>query len=113
MGTRPFVDTLRDVEFGCLLEELADVQKEVVDAVMETNKAGEITIKLSYKPEGQGQLTDAADIKHKAPKLPRGKSLFFVTPERNLTRQDPRQIEIGGLREVKEAEKPLREVTNG
>lgn len=100
MAIRPFVDTLRDVEFGTLLEELAEVQNQVVDAVMETNKAGEITIKLSYKPEGAGQLTIAADIKHKTPKLPRGKSLFFVTPDRNLTRQDPRQAELEGLRTV-------------
>ena len=114
MATRPFVDTLRDIEFGTLLEELAVVQKDVIDAVMEPNKGGEITIKLAYKPEGQGQLTIAADIKHKAPKLPRGKSLFFVTPERNLSRQNPRQQELDGLRQVNtDNDKPLREVTNG
>jgi hypothetical protein len=114
MATRPFVDTLREIEFGTLLDELADVQKEVIAAVMETNKSGEIVIKLSYKPEGQGQLTIAADIKQKAPKLPRGKSLFFVTPERNLSRQNPRQQELEGLRTVSnDNEKPLREVNNG
>lgn len=114
MATRPFVDTLREIEFGTLLDELAVVQKEVVDAVMETNKGGEITIKLTYKPEGQGQITIGADIKQKAPKLARGKSLFFVTPERNLSRQNPRQQELEGLRSV-EADngKPLREVNNG
>lgn len=113
MATRPFVDTLRDIEFGTLLEQLAEEQKDVVDAVMETGKKGEITVKLTYTPEGQGQITIAADLKAKKPQLPRGKSLFFVTPERNLSRQDPRQQELEGLRSVKEDTTETRTVTHG
>ena len=113
MGTRPFVDTLREIEFGHLLDELADAQQQVVDAVMETGKKGQITITLNYNPEGQGQITIASDLKKKVPQLPRGKSLFFVTPERNLTRQDPRQIEITGLRKVEDTNTEARSVNNG
>lgn len=38
MKTRPFVDTLRDVEFGGLLDELSDIQREVVAAVLQQVK---------------------------------------------------------------------------
>lgn len=113
MGTRPFIDTMREIEYGHLLDELADVQKTVVDAVMETGKKGQITIVLNYTPEGQGQITIATDLKSKIPALPRGKSLFFVTPERNLSRQDPRQMEIDGLRKVADNSAETRKVNNG
>lgn len=113
MSVRPFIDTLRDVESGTLLEELSEIQNEVIAACQKTLKGGEITIKLSYKPEGEGQMTISADFKHKAPTMPRGKTLFFVTPERNLTRQDPRQQNLA-LRAVDSPAQAteLREVSN-
>lgn len=91
---KPFDETLKDIEFGHLSRELAEIQQEVVKAVSETNKAGEITIKLTFKPEGSGQLTIKADVKKKIPQLPRGTSLFFMTPEGNIQREDPRQQKL-------------------
>lgn len=91
MTTRPFIDTLRAIESGILLDDLADKQQEIVDAVRNTHKVGEIVIKLTYRPEGNVQLSIEADVKTKVPKLPRGKSIFFITPEANLQRDDPRQ----------------------
>ncbi len=94
MSTRPCIDTFRQIEGGILLEELADKQSEVLKAVQHTNKKGMLTITLSYTPEGQGQVSIEADIKTKAPKMSRGRSLFFVTPDANLERNDPRQAEL-------------------
>lgn len=94
MNKRPFIDTLRDVETGGLLDELTDAQHSLIDMVRLTNKPGELNIKLIYKPEGAGQMTIKADIKAKEPKLARGTSLFFLTPEGNLSRRDPRQQEL-------------------
>lgn len=113
MGKRPFIDTLRETEYGHLLDELSDVQANVVDAAIETGKKGQIIITLNYIPEGNGQITIEADLKHKAPQPPRGKTLFFVTPERNLTRHDPRQQQLEGLRSVNEDNKPVREINHG
>ena len=56
MGTRPFTDTLREIEYGKLLEDLADQQQKLVDAVLATQKKGSLTIKLDYVPEGDGQI---------------------------------------------------------
>lgn len=109
---RPFIDTLRDVEFGHLLNELSEKQNEVVTAVQSTGKAGKLVIELDYKPEGQGQLTIRSNIKTKIPTLPRGTTLFFVTPERNLTRDDPRQQKLE-LREVETTPAPLKDINHG
>lgn len=107
---RPFIDTLRDIEAGHLLDELTDAQHSLVDAIRLTGKQGELTIKLVYKPDGAGQMTIKADIKSKEPALSRGTSLFFLTPEGNLTRKDPRQQEMP-LRSVAEDQtEPLRSV---
>lgn len=94
MTTRPFIDTLRHIEGGVLLEELAEAQRDIIQAIGHTNKKGELTIKFTYTPEGHGQVSIEADIKLKAPQLARGRSLFFITPEANLERNDPRQTEL-------------------
>lgn len=104
---RPFIDTFRDLEHGHLLEELSDVQQQVVNAVSATNKPGKIVIELNYKPEGSGQLTVKATIKPKVPELARGSSLFFMSPEGNLLREDPRQAKLP-LRSV-DGDKPAAE----
>lgn len=94
MTTRPFVDTFRQIESGILIDELADKQQEIIKAVQLTNKKGALTITLSYTPEGNGQVSIEADVKTKAPKMSRGRSIFFVTPDANLERNDPRQSEL-------------------
>ena len=109
--SRPFIDTLRDIEAGGLLNELSETQHSLIDAIRLTGKGGELTIKLAYKPDGSGQMTIKADVKAKEPALSRGTSLFFLTPEGNLTRRDPRQQDLP-LRTVND-DKPevLRQVS--
>ena len=109
--SRPFIDTLRDIEAGGLLDELSETQHNLIDAIRLTGKGGELTIKLAYKPDGSGQMTIKADVKAKEPALSRGTSLFFLTPEGNLTRRDPRQQDLP-LRTVND-DKPevLRQVS--
>ena len=109
--SRPFIDTLRDIEAGGLLDELSETQHSLIDAIRLTGKGGELTIKLAYKPDGNGQMTIKADVKAKEPALSRGTSLFFLTPEGNLTRRDPRQQDLP-LRTVND-DKPevLRQVS--
>ncbi|RZI33104.1 hypothetical protein [Pseudomonas orientalis] len=109
---RPFMDTLRDIEAGGLLDELTEAQHSLIDAIRMTGKGGDLTIKLTYKPDGGGQMTVKADVRTKEPVLARGTSLFFLTPEGNITRRDPRQQEIP-LRSVEDEPGPgaLRQVS--
>ena len=46
--SRPFIDTLRDIEAGGLLDELSETQHSLIDAIRLTGKGGELTIKLAY-----------------------------------------------------------------
>lgn len=110
MSVRPFVDTLRDIDYGTLLDECATSQQELVAAVNRTGKAGEITIKLKYKPETGGQIHLEHDVVVKMPKEKKAKTIFFPTAENNLTRTDPRQGDIAGLRSVAADATPAREV---
>jgi hypothetical protein len=100
---RPFFETLRDIEAGALLDELSEHQHRLVDAIRLAGKGGELVIKLAYKPDGRGQMNIKAEVKVNEPKMSRGTSLFFLTPEGNLTRRDPRQQDLP-LRPVEDDE---------
>lgn len=114
LNIRPFMDTLREAEYGHLLSDLGELQREILHAVSETQKKGSLTITLNYIPEGHGQVSVAAtEPKAVIPKTPRGKTLFFLTPETNLSRQDPKQMEIQGLRKVSDDNQPAKVISNG
>ena len=53
------------------------------------------------------------DVKVKLPKEERGSSIMFSTPEGNLTREDPRQMQIEGLRTVDKSTGELKRVAGG
>lgn len=106
MATRPFIDTLRQIERGHFLNELATQQQELIQAIQDTRKQGELIVKLKYQPETDGQLSVEASIISKAPTKTRGRTLFFMTPEGNLDIFDPRQADISEFKEVDIA--PLR-----
>lgn len=100
MATRLFSDTLNMLRFGTLNEDLGRELAGLVIACESAGKAGTLTLKLTVKPGAAGQLEIADDIAVKKPKEVKGSSLLFSTPEGNLQRQDPRQMEIEGIRQV-------------
>ena len=75
--------------------------QQLVDAVRDTNKAGEITIKLTVTPSGwkrgtglPNQVDVEPKISTKIPKPNMGKSIFFLDDNNKLTRNDPDQEEM-------------------
>lgn len=113
MAIRPFTDVLRDMRFGETLDELSEEFNKLVQAVENTGRGGQLTLQIKLKPSAAGavELTDL--VKVSLPPPQKGTSLFFATPEGNLVRNDPRQTEIPGLKEVQANSKPLKEVGNG
>lgn len=106
---RPFMDTLRDLEHGELLEQLGIDQRKVLEAVKKTNCKGSLTLKLSYKPVAEGQITLTGEISTSLPKQSRAQTLFFITDEDNLSRDNPRQHKLP-LRDAATPEKtPIKE----
>lgn len=108
---RAFADVVRELSSGQVYDDLTTKLGEVVTAVLETRKAGELGIKLSIKPNGDGSVRVIADVKQKVPEPPRGETLFFATSSGSLVRNDPRQTELQ-LREIAAETKPLKEAVN-
>lgn len=87
-----------------LAEDARDQLNDLVHACTETGKAGEFVLKIKIKPIGgkAGQIELETDVKTKTPQPTRGKTLLFATKDNNLSRQDPRQQTLDGVRTVSE-----------
>lgn len=99
-GPKPFPDTLNSMRYGTLVDDLTKAMTELTAKCADTGRAGELTLKLVLKPGKGGQIEVFDEIKVKTPKEEKGSSIFFATPDGNLTRDDPKQLSIEGLRSV-------------
>lgn len=109
-GPRPFTDTVVALRFGTLNDDLTTELNKLVATVTSTGKVGELKLTLKLKPGKGGQIEVFDDIVVKAPKEERGSSIMFATPENNLTREDPRQMSLQGLKSVDMETGELRRV---
>lgn len=111
MAQRPFTDTLVSLRFGTLNDDLTEALNTLVHVCSSTGRSGELTLKLKLKPGKGGQIEIADDVIVKSPKEEKGTSIMFATPDGNLTREDPRQLQLEGLRTVDKETGELRRVT--
>lgn len=83
-------------------EEATEALNDLVHATTETGKTGELVLKIKMKPIGgkAGQMELDTEVKTKLPSPTRGKTILFTTPDNNLSRQDPRQQSLEGVRDV-------------
>jgi hypothetical protein len=107
-GPKPFNDTLVQLRFGELHEELTDAMNELVSTVDKTQKGGKLVLTLTLKPGKGGQIELVDDLKVTLPKQEKGSSIMFATPEGNLQREDPRQRSFEGIRSVDQEIKERR-----
>lgn len=110
MENRTFSSTVDSLRFGTLGDELTDKLRDLVATCATTGRAGAITLTLQLKPGKGGQIEVFDEIKVKAPKEEKGSTLMFATPENNLSREDPRQLPLEGLRTVDKATGEIRHV---
>lgn len=95
--TRPFADVLRDLNRGRTHTEASMAMQDLVAAVLDTGKAGTLTIKLKVESaKSHNMVTIADDVTVKKPQA-RAASIFFVDDEMNIRRDDPRQDTLPGL----------------
>lgn len=112
MAIRPFTDLLVTLRYGELLEELSQALNDLTNACAETGSKGALTLTLKLRPSKGGAIEISDEVKVKKPSFERGSTLMFPTPEGNLQREDPRQLQINGLREIPAREDDeLREVS--
>lgn len=100
---RVFIDTLKDIRNGGAVNELDDELRTLVQKVRETGRKGELKLTIAIRPASKGNvdvLMIDDKIEAKAPKPEKGASIVYANADGTLSRKDPRQPELTGLREV-------------
>ena len=108
---KPFSQFLMEQRGGGMHGELSEKLREVVAAVVEHGKAGQmiLTIKVTPLKAAEGQYVVVDDVKCKTPEGDRGASLYFADEDGNLSRSNPSQPELP-LREIPADDGTAREV---
>lgn len=91
------VEVLQTVNDGGCLEELGRELRSVVAAVDSTGKPGSVTLKLTVKKRGRIQIDVVEQVSSVVPKPAVDPSMFFVTEDGSLSRQNPEQGELIGV----------------
>lgn len=93
-----------------LTEQLTVALSEMHDAALDRGgKAkSKISISIDLKLE-DGVVEASGEFKVTLPKAARGRTIFWETPEGNLSRANPKQAEL--FRDVTSAREPVRDVT--
>lgn len=93
---RPITDILREIRKGRAVDLASQRFAELIQAVDETGKPGELTITLKVKPEkgGGSQKTVIPVIKCKMPEMDIAEGVFFSDEAGDLHRSDPAQKDI-------------------
>jgi hypothetical protein len=100
---KAFVNTLKEIRNGEVLEELSTKLAGLVKAVRATGKGGSLTLKLSVSPmkrAGENTFILDDDIKVAEPQFERQGTVLYANEDNSLSRNDPRQPVLSGLRDV-------------
>jgi hypothetical protein len=89
------IEVLRSIDRGDLLLDLEQALSEVVQAIMDHGKKGEIIMKMTLTHDRETDtMKIMAEVKKKVPVKQKRGSLFFLTPHGTLTRDNPKQREM-------------------
>jgi len=77
-----------------VLDHAGEQLSDLIAAIVSTNKAGTLTMKISIKPSTAGALAVKAEVKVTKPKGLPPESLLWATPDNNLIAEDPRQTKL-------------------
>ena len=97
MAFRSFLDVLGERRKGRTVDELTQALGELVAAVRETGRAGDIVLTLKVSPikgHARHAIQIADSIAVKAPKRDRDASIWFADDDNGLHRSDPNQHDL-------------------
>jgi hypothetical protein len=99
---RPFAEMLTLLDRGTAHAEASRGLHTLIAAVQTVGRKGGITITIEVSPlkGSDEQVVVSAQVAVKLPKQDATAAMFFVDKSGNLSRQDPNQLEIDGLRVV-------------
>jgi hypothetical protein len=99
-AVRPFTQWVAEMRGGALHAELSEKLHDLVERCTELGKPGRLQLTIKVKPEADGVIVFVQDeVKVTEPSEDRPQALYY-SDGGNLTRRDPRQLEIDMLREV-------------
>lgn len=94
---RPLADVLAELNGGRAHATASEQLHQLVTAVRETGKGGSLTVQITVKPAAKGDgstVLVTAVSKTKRPEAEAQASVFFVTADDNLTRDNPQQPQL-------------------
>lgn len=113
MENASFIYTLGELRMGDSLVECDEKLTELIQAVRKTGKSGKLTLAIAIKPMSGGDVM-AVTLEDKItltlPESTKGGTIMYATPGNSLTKQDPRQMMLDGLRVLDMPPKDLKEV---
>lgn len=103
---RPFAAFLQEHNNGVGHTQASEALQRLALAVVDTGKKGAVTIKVSVEPMkgAEGTLVTTVVVDEKLPVNPPKAAVFYADGDGNMTRTDPNQPVIEGLREVGQTE---------
>lgn len=84
-----FMEVVRRIGAGSLLEDIDDHITEVAAAIRNTGKKGAITVKLEMEPNGEAAYSITGTVTAAHPKVQYARSHFYTDPNGHLTRTPP------------------------
>lgn len=92
---RNFSQFLANHEGGALVDDLSKgLRSAIADLTSRGGGKAEISVKLVIRADN-GLIEVEADHSVKLPKKKRGRGIYWPTPENNLARRDPSQMDFG------------------
>lgn len=94
------LQVLLDMRNGAVAQDCNLKFNEVLRAVIDTGGKGKLTINLLVSPGKRGtggavlEVETSHECKMTKPELTIGRTTFFVTEDGQLTRDDPRQVDM-------------------
>jgi len=89
-----FVQALEQMAGGAAAAELDVALRDLLRQIRRTNQPGKLTLNVSFRPSGDGQVECDYTVSSKRPEPRRKETIFFLDGEDNLSRQSPKQYEM-------------------
>lgn len=90
-----FTDVVRQLQGGKVNEEMSNKLSECIEAAREYNKVAKLSIELTIQPDAaSGQYFIKDKPNQTLPEKPRATTMFWGTPDGNLTRKNPDSLEL-------------------
>ncbi|HBV7855058.1 MULTISPECIES: hypothetical protein [Citrobacter freundii complex] len=96
-NTTPFSQQLAYINKGTLDAELTETLAEVIKAVRETGKKGDVTLKLNcamLNTRDENTMKVTPKVTRTIPELDRADTIMFATADGDLLRDDPAQTQL-------------------